>query len=170
MKSILFIGLVLLLFVSCRHSTDQQYNKPVDWGSRQTQKSNFDGMQRGKYYLPVYSHIYHVHEQTTFDLAITISIRNVSDADTVYIFSADYFNTNGEKIREYIEHPIFVKPMETIEIVISEKDKAGGSGANFVFDWAASSDKNPPFIEAVMISTLDQQGISFTTHAVPIAK
>ena len=170
MKNILLLALALALLGSCRNSNKQQVYKPVDWGSRETTVTNLDAMVHGKYYLPVYSHIYHVHQQTTFDLAITISVRNVSASDTVYLFSADYFNTNGEKIREYIENPIFINPMETIEIVISEKDKAGGSGANFVFDWATKTDKNPPFIEAVMISTLDQQGISFTTHAVPIAE
>ena len=58
--------------------------------------------------------------------------------------------------------------METIEIIIEEKDSEGGSGANFVFDWAMKNDTNPPLIEAVMISTYGQQGLSFTTRGVRV--
>ena len=58
--------------------------------------------------------------------------------------------------------------METIEIVIEEQDIEGGSGANFVFNWATLNDKNPPLFEAVMISTYGQQGLSFTTRGVQI--
>ena len=31
--------------------------------------------------------------------------------------------------------------METIEIVVDEEDKGGGTGANFVFDWATKKNK-----------------------------
>ena len=58
--------------------------------------------------------------------------------------------------------------METVEIIIEEQDIEGGSGANFVFDWAIKNAKNPPLFEAVMISTYGQQGLSFTTRGVQI--
>jgi len=41
--------------------------------------------------------------------------------------------------------------LETVEIIIEDRDMEGGSGANFVFDWAIENDKNPPLFEAVMI-------------------
>ncbi len=56
--------------------------------------------------------------------------------------------------------------METLEIVVSEDDKEGGSGANFIFDWSVKQDGLIPFFEAVMISTSGQQGVSFTTHGI----
>ena len=60
--------------------------------------------------------------------------------------------------------------METLEIIIEEDDTEGGSGANFIFDWAVNNEKNPPLFEAVMISTHGTQGLSFTTRGVQIFK
>ena len=153
---------------ACGTETDKYPIQKVDWESRVTEKDNFDAFYKSKTYLPVYSHIYHIHEHRTFDLTVTVSIRNVSISDTLYIKKSDYFNTVGENIRQYIKKPIYVKPLETLEIIIGEQDIAGGSGANFVFDWMMKNDKNPPLFEAVMISTYGQQGLSFTTRGIQL--
>lgn len=58
--------------------------------------------------------------------------------------------------------------METIEIVIDEKDNEGGSGANFIFNWRANAQLTEPLFESVMISTYGQQGISFLTQGIRI--
>lgn len=169
MRSILKILTIILIISSCKgKETDKYPIRQADWKSKQTNIENFDDFIHGKTYLPVYSHIYHIQEHRTFDLTITVSIRNISLTDSVYILKADYFNTIGENIRQYIKKPIYLKPLETLEIIIAEQDIEGGSGANFVFDWATINDKNPPLFEAVMISTYSQQGLSFTTRGVPI--
>jgi len=59
--------------------------------------------------------------------------------------------------------------METAEIIIDERDKTGGTGANFLFDWNKNPDINSPIFEAVMISTYGQQGLSFTTQGVEVS-
>ena len=92
----------------------------------------------------------------------------MSTTDSVYILNADYYNTRGDNIRKYLKIPIYLKPLETAEIIIAEQDIEGGSGANFVFDWAIKNVKNPPLFEAVMISTSGQQGLSFSTRGVRI--
>ena len=97
-------------------------------------------------------------------LTATISIRNVNKADTVYINKAEYYNTKGNSIRTYFDKPIFIAPMETVEIVIDERDQEGGTGANFLFDWTIKPNSNDPIFEAIMISTSGQQGLSFTTQ------
>ncbi len=79
---------------------------------------------------------------------------------------ADYYNTHGDLIRSYIKKPVYVKPMETIEVVIGQEDKEGGTGANFLFDWATTETAHAPVFEAVMISTSGQQGLSFTTQGI----
>ena len=56
--------------------------------------------------------------------------------------------------------------METIEIVIDQVDSVGGTGGNFIFSWATENQYNEPLFEAIMISTDNQQGISFTTQGV----
>ncbi|MFV0591409.1 MAG: DUF3124 domain-containing protein [Draconibacterium sp.] len=167
MKLLLACFAFLLLFAGCEQ---KKASKPQEFKStdREVLLPLPDSLEYGKTYLPVYSHIYHVHEHRTYDLTVTVSIRNVSLADTVYILHGDYYNTKGDKIREYFKKPVFVRPMETIEIVIAEDDIEGGSGANFVFDWAASNKKNPPLFEAVMISTYGEQGVSFLSRGVRI--
>jgi hypothetical protein len=169
MRNTFKILVIALIINACNgKETDKYPIKQADWKSKQTSIENFDNYYQGKTYLPVYSHIYHIHEHRTFNLTTTVSIRNISLTDSVFILKADYFNTVGENIRQYIKNPIFLSPLETIEIVIEEQDIEGGSGANFVFDWATLNDKNPPLFEAVMISTYGQQGLSFTTRGVQI--
>ncbi len=168
MKNIIKIVFIILLFSSCKTEVEHRIVKSIDLEGRKVEMPNFDELVQGKSYLPVYSHIYHRYEERTFDLTITVSIRNVSSIDSIYILKADYFNTNGDNIRQYIQEPICLKPLETVEIVIAEEDKEGGSGANFVFDWAVKNDKNPPLFEAVMISTNGQQGLSFSTRGLQI--
>ena len=164
----IFLALACLVASCATTHTEKDFVQQNVWMGNPTSMDKIEGLYQGKVYLPVYSHIYHIHEHRTFDLTITVSIRNVSLTDTVYITQADYYNTIGDNIRSYMKTPIYLKPLETSEIVIAEQDIEGGSGANFIFEWAKTNEKNPPLFEAVMISTYGQQGISFTTRGVQI--
>lgn len=168
MKNICLLSLIVFLFCSCDNSEKEIKVHLPDWDSKKVSLNTVDSLIQGTTYLPVYSHIYQKHENRTFDLTITVSIRNISTSDTAYIHCADYFNTKGVRIREYLKYPIYVAPLETIELVIAENDKEGGSGANFLFNWSMKNDKNPPLFEAVMISTYQKQGLSFTTRGVSV--
>lgn len=164
--------LIILTTVSiiCACTSKITVDEPIkeNWSKRQTIVPDTLKYIVGKTYLPVYSHIYHRYEHQTFNLTITVSIRNVSDSDTLFLTSADYFNTKGKKVRQYLNFPVYLAPMETIEIVIEEDDIEGGSGANFIFNWLATNEKTIPFFEAIMVSTSGQQGLSFTTRGVRI--
>ncbi|PKA83329.1 uncharacterized protein DUF3124 [Ulvibacter sp. MAR_2010_11] len=165
----LVILICVLGFMGCENPVvvRQQIPPPNNWAERAAVTTIHDSLlEKGSTYLPVYSEIYQRNQNFTFDLTATVSIRNISLKDTVYLSKADYYNTHGELIRSYFDKPVFVKPMETIEIVVNEDDKAGGTGANFVFDWAVKKNSLIPFFEAVMISTTGQQGLSFTTQGI----
>ncbi|HEY9113604.1 MAG TPA: DUF3124 domain-containing protein [Bacteroidales bacterium] len=168
MKYLAFIVAVLLS--SCSHNQNKEISSinPVNWQKRAANHVVFDSLTTGKSYLPVYSQIYQLNENRTYDLTVTVSLRNISLSDTIYILNADYYNTSGEKIRNYFNTPIYLLPMETVEIIIDELDREGGTGDNFVFGWAVKNEKNLPFFEAVMISTTGQQGLSFTTRGIRI--
>ena len=168
MRKIINLLFLSLVFLSCESEADKNLDQQADWESRKSEIINFNDYVQGKTYLPVYSHIYHIHEHKTFDLTITISIRNVSMTDSVYILQADYYNTVGTNVRRYLKDQVFLKPLETVEIIIEDRDMEGGSGANFIFDWAMKNDKNPPLFEAVMISPYEQQGLAFSTRGVRI--
>ncbi|MCP9236022.1 DUF3124 domain-containing protein [Lewinella sp. JB7] len=159
-----FFGLLL----SCEEGQQFSSLDPVNWQSRTVTSPVVDSLVTGSTYLSVYSSIYSLTEHKTHNLTVTVSLRNANRTDTVYVDLAEYFNTTGHLIRTYFNRRIYIAPMETVEIVIDEMDKEGGTGANFLFDWAAAPDVNPPLFEAVMISTSGQQGLSFTTLGVPI--
>ncbi len=159
--SLLFIAFV---FLACKENKTKSSRYVIDWSNRLAAVSNTDSVTMSSTYLSVYSHIYTLTEEKITDLTATISMRNTSTTDTLYIFKAAYFNTSGASVRNYITQPIFIAPMETAEIVIEQKDNAGGSGANFVFDWKIKPTAPEPLFEAVMISTAGGQGISFTTQ------
>ena len=53
--------------------------------------------------------------------------------------------------------------MASTDFVVEEYDTSGGAGANFIVDWTASMEVTAPVVEAVMISTASQQGISFVS-------
>jgi hypothetical protein len=169
MRNIFKILIVTLIFTACSGVENDKYPiKQPNWKSKEAGIVNFDNYALGKTYLPVYSSIYQIYESKTFELTTTVSIRNISETDSVYILKADYYNTIGENIRQYLKSPIYLMPLETIEIVIEKQDKKGGTGANFVFQWAVIKDKNPPLFEAVMISADGAQGLAFSTRGVQI--
>lgn len=170
MKKIVPFCIAVLISLFCTYSctTDKKNDEPIpgfDWSDRIATISKTDSLNYGSSYLSVYSQIYSYTEHTSLDLTATVSIRNTSTTDSIYLIQADYFDTKGDAIHSYIKEPIFLKSMETLEIVITESDKKGGTGANFIFDWATKSSVSEPVFEAVMISTYGQQGLSFTTQS-----
>jgi hypothetical protein len=93
------------------------------------------------------------------------SLRNTSEKDTVYLLKAEYFDTHGTSIRTYFNHPIYLAPLETTEIIIDEMDVEGGTGSNFIVEWKTPKDFPEPLFEGIMNSTVGQQGLSFTTQS-----
>ncbi|MCK0145524.1 DUF3124 domain-containing protein [Arenibacter sp. F26102] len=159
---------VLVLVLSCTEEKKLSHSDPINWERKSKALPVNDSLINGSSYLSIYSAIYDGTEKTLHHLTATASMRNVSNTDTIYILKAEYYNTKGDLIRTYFNKPIFLKPLETIEIVIDQDDKYGGTGANFVFDWAVKANNHEPIFEAVMISTTGQQGISFTTRGIKL--
>lgn len=115
-------------------------------------------------YVPVYSHIYFGPKPRTFNLACTLSIRNTDLSSPIVVTSVDYFDTDGKKIKSYVEREMRLGALATKEIYIEEADTKGGSGANFVVRWRSEKPVNPPIVECVMIGVASSQGVSFTTR------
>ena len=111
-------------------------------------------------YVPAYSHVYY-GDGKEYLLAITLSIRNTSLTDSISVTSVRYYDSKGKLVKEYSQKNLQIPPMATAEFLVKEQDKSGGSGANFIVEWTAQKDVSEPVVEAVMISTAFQQGISF---------
>ena len=125
--------------------------------------STVELLQRQSVYVPIYSHIYHGDTEKPFELTVTLSIRNTDPNKDIILIVADYFDSNGKLLKNYVVEPIIVKRLSSVRYVIKSKDKRGGSGAKFIVKWESKQPVNLPLIEAIMISTRSGQGISFVS-------
>ncbi|MCU0847328.1 MAG: DUF3124 domain-containing protein [Spirochaetes bacterium] len=112
----------------------------------------------------MYSSIYHGDKNREFDLAVTLSIRNIDMKQAITIMSVDYHDTSGKLVRSYAKERRYIKPIEALTFVIRESDLTGGPGASFIVRWSAENAVNEPIIESIMIGTKGQQGISFSSR------
>lgn len=115
-------------------------------------------------YVPVYSHIYQKNQQHTFNLTTTLSIRNTDPYRSLKLTEVSYYDSKGALVKQYIDSTLIIAPLASTSYVIEEQDLRGGVGANFLVNWQSDQPVNPPVIEAVMISTSQQQGISFLSN------
>ena len=164
MKPLIILLIIGLILQSCQEPVEMSSVSKVNWEKRFLEPSQKDSLVRGKTYLSVYSQIYSQTESRRHNLTATVSMHNMNIKDTIYIKKAEFFNTDGNSIRTYFDNTIFIAPMATVQIIIDEEDKSGGTGANFIFEWIVKPGSNEPFFEAVMISTSGQQGLSFSTQ------
>lgn len=168
MKPLLFLSLILIILTSCSQNKAPETKHHSNFHFSKVDKSVFEKTEQ--VYIPIYSDIYFVDSKHTFSLTATLSIRNTSFKDSIYVFAIDYYNSGGQKVRRYNESTLLVKPMESVEFVVENKDDTGGVGANFVVEWGAKPGAQQPYFQGVMIGTTGQQGISFTTEGIVIQK
>ena len=115
-------------------------------------------------YVPIYSHIYSGVKGRPFDLAATLSIRNTNTKNPISLVSVKYYDSDGKLVEDYLKKPLQLDALVSTRYIITEDNKAGGSGANFMVVWKSDQKVNPPIIEAVMIGTHSGQGISFVSR------
>ncbi|MEO9532088.1 MAG: DUF3124 domain-containing protein [Crocinitomicaceae bacterium] len=168
LNSYFFLFIFTIILVACGTSNEDKESDPekIDWKARELSYTLTDSnLVSGKSYLSIYSQVYSQTEHNTRDLTVTVSIRNPNDTDTLFLNSVKSYDTEGLEIKSYVGKTSYVRPMETLELVISEENTHNGTGGNFIFDWQIQSKSSEPIFEAVMISTAGQQGISFVTTA-----
>jgi hypothetical protein len=121
-------------------------------------------------YLPVYSHIWHgevdsrgVAAKTL--LSVLVSVRNTDAKRPITLTSAQYFDTAGKRIKEYVTSPRSIPPMGTFELYVPTSDDSGGSGANFLLIWKADAAVSAPLVEAVHANMTVGRAVVFITAA-----
>ncbi|MBF2000776.1 MAG: DUF3124 domain-containing protein [Synechococcales cyanobacterium M58_A2018_015] len=115
-------------------------------------------------YVPVYSYIYQFNNRSpVINLSSTLSIRNTDLEDSLILTAVRYYNNNGELVRSYLENPVALPPLASADYFIATDDSSGGFGANFIVEWVAKTSVTEPVIEALMINTAGNQGISFVS-------
>jgi hypothetical protein len=113
-------------------------------------------------YVPVYSHVYQDRKRTPFNLVATLSVRNTDLEHPIRLISVRYYTSQGKLLRNYLDEPLSLPPLAATDFVVDEHDP-NGSSTNFIVEWVAEVDVHEPVVEAVMISTMLSQGLSFTS-------
>ncbi|SUD91289.1 DUF3124 domain-containing protein [Psychrobacter phenylpyruvicus] len=120
------------------------------------------------YYVPVYSNIYGDEDSPKVMLSATLSIRNTSLDNSLYVTKIDYYNTKGDFVRSYLTKSIELPPMGTLNYIVEKHDDTGGDGANFVVAIESEAKNISPLIESIMIGTFNNKAFSFTSDSLVI--
>ena len=122
----------------------------------------------GAFYVPVYSSVSMSQGKLRADFSVTLSIHNASETRPLVLKRVAYFDTYGKPVESYLSSPIALKPFATIEVSIATTDVRGGTGANFVVDWAAAGEIAEPVVEALMVGGVGSGHYAFISQGRPI--
>lgn len=118
----------------------------------------------GTLYVPVYSSVSMSQGKARADFSVTLSVHNASETRPLVLRRIAYFDTTGKLVESYLKTPVALKPFSTVEVFVPTTDIRGGTGANFVVDWAATGEIAEPVIEALMVGSLGAGHYAFTTQ------
>ncbi|MDZ7958153.1 MAG: DUF3124 domain-containing protein [Aulosira sp. DedQUE10] len=163
-----YLVIAFIFLVSCSSPDIQAKSPSATTSTKPSQQivtldKNFKIAIGQTIYVPVYSHIYHNDERKILDLAATLSIRNTDLNNPMIITAVRYYDSDGKLIKQYLEKPIQLNALASTDFFVNRTDTSGGSGANFIVEWVSQTVISEPIVEAVMIATEFQQGISFVS-------
>jgi hypothetical protein len=122
----------------------------------------------GAFYVPVYSSVSISQGKVRADFSVTLSIHNASETRPLVLRRIAYFDTNGKMVENYLKAPVALKPFSTVEVFVPTTDVRGGTGANFVVDWAAVGEIAEPVVEALMFGGLGSGHYAFISQGRPL--
>jgi Protein of unknown function (DUF3124) len=122
----------------------------------------------GSFYVPVYSSVSMSQGKSRADFSVTLSIHNASETRPLVLRRIAYFDTAGKIVESYLKAPVALKPVSTVEVFIAAADVRGGTGANFMVDWAATGEIAEPVVEALMFGQLGSGHYAFISQGRPI--
>ena len=122
----------------------------------------------GSFYVPVYSSVSMSQGRLRADFSVTLSVHNTSETKPLVLKRIAYFDTEGKLVQSYLKAAIAVKPFATVEVFIPTSDVRGGTGANFVVDWAATGEISEPAVEALMVGSVGPGHYAFISQGRPI--
>src|SRR5215218_2661150 len=122
----------------------------------------------GAFYVPVYSSVSMSQGKLRADFSVTLSVHNASETRPLILKRIAYFDTSGKMVESYLKAPIALKPFSTVEVFIPTSDVRGGTGANFVVDWAAAGEIAEPAVEALMVGGIGAGHYAFVSQGRPV--
>ena len=166
--AVLFPLLALLLLVQIPDARAQGGNIEQNFASSLTAIPAENLAVSGVFYVPVYSSVSMAQGKLRADFSVTLSVHNASETRPLVLKRIAYFDTAGKLVESYLKSPIALKPFSTIEVFIATPDVRGGTGANFVVDWAATGEIAEPVVEALMVGGVGAGHYAFISQGRPI--
>lgn len=121
----------------------------------------------GGFYVPAYSSVAMSQGRLRVDFSVTLSVHNASETQPLVVRRIAYFDTAGKQVESYLKVPVAVKPLATVSIFIPTEDVRGGTGANFIVDWAATGEITEPVVEALMVGGIANAHYAFISQGRP---
>jgi Protein of unknown function (DUF3124) len=90
-------------------------------------------------YVPAYSSVFTSDRAYSFNLAVTLSIRNTDRTHSIVVTSASYYDQDGQLVRDYLKKPLHIGPMASTEFFVTESDISGGVSASFLDEAATTA-------------------------------
>jgi hypothetical protein len=149
--------LAIILLVGCGVQEDQPVNSETP-----IRLIDLDVTTGQTIYVPAYSEMNIVLDRT-LDLAVTLIIHNTDFDNPIFLTSVRYYDTQGQLLREYLTEPRQLGPLASTDFFVEPDEQSGGLGTNFIVEWVAEQPVFEPIVEAIMLNTSNNQGISLTT-------
>ncbi|MEZ5392359.1 MAG: DUF3124 domain-containing protein [Bryobacterales bacterium] len=158
----------LLLALACQESqSEDAIFHPAGQRALKPAGAQADALTvSGEVYVPIYSNVYWGRSGGVMEISATLSVRNVDARRPLVLTHVDYYDSRGKLIRKYLDAPVLLDPMGTVEWMIDVHDTEGGSGANFIVGWGAQGPIARPVMEAIMLA--GSRGISFVSQGRPV--
>jgi hypothetical protein len=121
----------------------------------------------GGFYVPAYSSVAMSQGKLRVDFSVTLSVHNASETQPLVVRRIAYFDTAGKQVESYLKAPVALKPLATVSIFIPTDDLRGGTGANFIVDWAATDEIAEPVVEALMVGGVANAHYAFISQGRP---
>lgn len=163
MKTVALISVASLFFLALFTGCTLQNEPAVSTSSEPIIRlSDLDVTSGQTVYVPAYSEIFIMRDRT-LDLAVTLAIHNTDVEHPIILTSVRYYDTQGQLLREYLTEPRQLGALASTEFFVDANEQSGGLGTNFIVEWVAEQPVFEPIVEAIMLNTSNNQGVSLTS-------
>ncbi len=165
----------LLLLMGCDQAAQdpnvmysEKHQDPIKELEMTTEVDRSQFKYKQSFYVPIYSDIYTDRDNRKVLLSATLSVRNTTLNKSLYINKIDYYDTHGNFVKAYLDKPIELPAMGTLNYIVEKEENRGGAGANFIVEVEGIDETVTPVIEAVMIGNFSNKAFAFSTEGTPV--
>lgn len=80
----------------------------------------------------------------------------------------EFYDAEGVMLKEYLDHAVELRPLQSIWLIVDGQKEQGGTGTNFLVDWASQVPVKAPIVESMMAGSSYQLGFSYKSESVVV--